>query len=168
MGCNEELIRGLRVVKLNKKNTKKSQNETSGIHISFKRKDSKKVPFSRIKKESRKERKKNAAASSGNTVPQEDKKAEAAKDEGSSTEPAGEEDVGSRREASLHDRNEGPHKEKTTFIVLQKNTRSLNSSERLEEMFSELHKIDWDAILISETWRQNKEVWKTQQGPHHG
>ena len=26
--------------------------------------------------------------------------------------------------------------EKTTFIVLQKNTRSLNSSERLEELFN--------------------------------
>ena len=31
-------------------------------------------------------------------------------------------------------------------------------------MLSELHKISWDAILISETWRQNKEIWETQQG----
>ena len=31
-------------------------------------------------------------------------------------------------------------------------------------MFSELHKIEWAAILISETWRQNKEIWETQQG----
>ena len=45
---------------------------------------------------------------------------------------------------------------KTTFIVLQKNTRSLNSSERLEEMFSELQDTSWDAILISETWHQKK------------
>ena len=54
--------------------------------------------------------------------------------------------------------------EKTTFIVLQKNTRSLNSSERLEELFKEVHQMAWDAILISETWRQSKEIWETQQG----
>ena len=51
--------------------------------------------------------------------------------------------------------------EKTTFIVLQKNTRSMNSSERLEELFSEVHQVAWDVILISETWRQGKEVWET-------
>ena len=54
--------------------------------------------------------------------------------------------------------------EKTTFIVLQKNTRSLNSSERLEELFNEIHQVAWDVILISETWRQGKEIWETQQG----
>ena len=115
-------------------------------------------------RENRKEREKKAAASSGSTVPQEDRKAEAAKDEGPSTETVGNKDVGSRREASPRDRTEEMHKRKTTFIVLQKNTRSLNSSERLEVMCSELHRINWDAILISETWRQNKEIWETQQG----
>ena len=30
-------------------------------------------------------------------------------------------------------------------------------------MFCEFHKIDWNAVLTSETWRQNKEVWETQQ-----
>ena len=59
--------------------------------------------------------------------------------------------------------NEGSQK-KTTFIVLQENTRSLSSNERLEEMFSEIHKVEWDAILIPETWRQSKEIWETQQG----
>ena len=54
--------------------------------------------------------------------------------------------------------------EKTTFIVLQKNTRSLNSSERLEELFNEVHQVAWDVILISETWRQSKEMWETQEG----
>ena len=53
---------------------------------------------------------------------------------------------------------------KTTFFVLQKNTRSMNSSKRLEELFSEVHQVAWDAILISETWRQGKEIWETQQG----
>ena len=40
----------------------------------------------------------------------------------------------------------------------------MNSSERLEELFSEVHQARWDVILISETWRQGKEVWETQQG----
>ena len=91
------------------------------------------------------------------------KKAEAAKEEGPSTETAVNKDVGSRSEASPHDCIEETHKKRTTFIVLQKNTRSLNSSERLEEMHSELHDIRWDATLISETWRQSKEIWETQQ-----
>ena len=50
------------------------------------------------------------------------------------------------------------------FIVLQKNTRSMNSSERLEELFNEVHQVAWDVILISERWRQGKEIWETQQG----
>ena len=44
------------------------------------------------------------------------------------------------------------------------NMRSLRSSERLDELIRELHRFDWDVILISETWRQSKEVWETQQG----
>ena len=122
------------------------------------------VFFNKIRKESKKKREQRAAASSGSTVPQEGKKAEAAKEEGPSTKTAGNKDVGSRREASPRDCTEETRKKKTTFIVLQKNTRSLNSSERLEEMLSELHKISWDAILISETLRQHKEIWETQQG----
>ena len=31
-------------------------------------------------------------------------------------------------------------------------------------MILELHRVEWDAILISETWRQTKELWETQQG----
>ena len=53
---------------------------------------------------------------------------------------------------------------KTKFVVLQKNMRSMNSSESIEELFIELHQVTWDAILISETWRQGKEIWETQQG----
>ena len=147
---------------------KESQKENSGIHISFKRKDSKRIPFSMIKKGSKKEMKKSAAASIGSTVSQKDKEAEAAKNEGSSTDPAGEEDIGRIRQASPHDRNGGQHKKKTTFIVLQKNTRSLNSSERLEEMFGELHKIDWDAVLISETWRLKQRGMGDTARSHHG
>ena len=40
----------------------------------------------------------------------------------------------------------------------------MNSSERIEELFSELHQVTWDVVLISETWRQGKEIWETQQG----
>ena len=116
------------------------------------------ISFKKIKKESKKGKEQKAAACSGSTVPQEDKKAEAAKVEGPSTEDVGNKDVGSRREALHRGQTEEMHKRGTTFIVFQKNTRSLNSSERLEEMLSELHRISWDAILMSETWRQNKEI----------
>ena len=51
-----------------------------------------------------------------------------------------------------------------TFIVLQKNMRSMHSSERMEEMVCELEGYRCDAMLLSETWRQDKsEIWET----HH-
>ena len=31
-------------------------------------------------------------------------------------------------------------------------------------MICELHSAEWDVILISETWRQTKALWETQQG----
>ena len=40
----------------------------------------------------------------------------------------------------------------------------MNSSDSIDELLSELQKVEWDVILISETWRQGKEIWKTQQG----
>ena len=54
--------------------------------------------------------------------------------------------------------------ETTISTVLQKNTRSMSSSQRLEELFSEVYRVRWDVILISETWRQGKEIWETAQG----
>ena len=54
--------------------------------------------------------------------------------------------------------------EKTSFTVLQKNTRSMSSSERFEELLHELHGAKWDVILISETWRPSREIWETEQG----
>ena len=52
-----------------------------------------------------------------------------------------------------------------TFIVLQKNTRSMNSSVRIDEMFSGLQGCRWDAILVSETWRpEEEEIWESKQG----
>ena len=40
----------------------------------------------------------------------------------------------------------------------------MNSSERLEELFSEIHQVAWDVMLISGTGRQGKEIWETQEG----
>ena len=40
----------------------------------------------------------------------------------------------------------------------------MSSSERLEELFSEIYTVRWDVILISETWHQGKEIWETEQG----
>ena len=149
----------------NEQNDKQEEkkSEISRIHVSFRRKDSKKVSFTRVKRECTEKVKVSAAAGIGNTVPQSDGKAEAAKSEGLNTRSTGEKGEGSSSEASPQNRNEESQK-KTTFIVLQQNTRSLSSSDRVEEMYSELHKVAWDAILISETWRQNKEIWETQQG----
>ena len=51
-----------------------------------------------------------------------------------------------------------------TFIILQKNMRSMHSSEKIEELVTELEGYRWDAILLSETWRHEPaEIWET----HH-
>ena len=48
-----------------------------------------------------------------------------------------------------------------TFIVLQKILRSMHSSERIEEMVCELEGYRWDAVLLCETWRHDKEeIWQ--------
>ena len=52
-----------------------------------------------------------------------------------------------------------------TFIILHRNVRSLNSSERFEELTQEVEGCRCGAILISERWRaSNAEIWETQQG----
>ena len=114
-------------------------------------------------KKNTQKKKESAAAGIGDKVPQKDGEAEAAKREGLNTGSADGKGKDNSSKASHQDRNKEPQK-KTTFIVLQKNTRSLSSSERLEKMISELHRVEWDAILISGTWRQTKELWETQQG----
>ena len=51
-----------------------------------------------------------------------------------------------------------------TFIVPQKNMRSMHSSERIEEMVCELEGYRWDALLLCETWMHDKtERWEA----HH-
>ena len=125
----------------NKDENVETSAETSRIHISFKRKDSKKLYFTRVKKENKKEEKGRVVAGIGDTVLQTDGEAEAAKSEGLNTWRAEGGGKGSSSKASRQDRN-GEPQEKTTFIVLQKNTRSLSSSERLEEMICELHCVE--------------------------
>ena len=51
-----------------------------------------------------------------------------------------------------------------TFTILQNNTRSMNASERIEELFQEVQGAKWDVILVSGTWRPNDEVWESNQG----
>ena len=42
--------------------------------------------------------------------------------------------------------------------------RSMHSSEKIEELVSELEGYRWDAILLNETWRhEHSEIWET----HH-
>ena len=60
--------------------------------------------------------------------------------------------------------NEKPTNKVVTCIVLQKNLRSMHSSERIEEMVSDLEGYRWDALFLNETWRHDKEeIWET----HH-
>ena len=41
---------------------------------------------------------------------------------------------------------------------------SMHSSDKIEEMVSELEGYRWDAILLNETWRHEQaEIWET----HH-
>ena len=98
----------------------------------------------------------NAAACDENERKRENEEAEAVQDEAADTWKAGTGSSSSSKNSPQNQKEE--MQDKTTFIVLQKNTRAMNSSERLEELFSEVHQVAWDVILISETWRQGKEV----------
>ena len=64
----------------------------------------------------------------------------------------------STEEKDKHSKNK-----EVTFIILQKNMRSMHSSEKIEELVTELEGYRWDAILLSETWRHEPaELWETQ------
>ena len=96
-----------------------TKEETDRIHISFKRKDSRKQYFTRVKKEHTKEEKESAAAGIGDTMSQNDGEAEAAKSEGLNTWSTDGKGKGRSSKASHQDRSEEPQTE-NTFIVLQK------------------------------------------------
>ena len=130
--------------------------ETCRIHISFKRKDNKKQFSTRVEENTQKNKKKAQQQALETQCHRRTEKRKQQKEKGLNTGSADGKGKDNSSKASHQDRNKEPQK-KTTFIVLQKNTRSLSSSERLEKMISELHRVEWDAILISETWRQTKE-----------
>ena len=51
------------------------------------------------------------------------------------------------------------------LTLFAKNCRSLKSDDRVEELIRELDSTNWDAILLSETWREAKrEYWETAEG----
>ena len=65
---------------------------------------------------------------------------------------------------STEEKDEHPKNKEVTFIILQKNMRSMHSSDKIEELVTELEGYRWDAILLSETWRHEPaELWET----HH-
>ena len=134
--------------------------EEDRIHISFKRKDSKRQYITRDKR-CKKEEKKDAAADTGDAVPQKDEEAEAARKEDVDSLKKEEKGKGSSSKTSPRSRNE--ESKRTTFTVLQKNMRSMSANDRLDELIKELYRVEWDVILISETWRQSKQIWETQQ-----
>ena len=143
---------------------KEKQSATVTSCVSFKRKENKAIPFSEIRKVLRKKKEQQAAANSENTELPEAKREESEAVENTSVDPVGNGMSSSSSGASPQNCSTETNKKRRTFIVLQKNTRSLCSSERLDEMFKELQDTNWDAVLISETWRQNKEMWETHQG----
>ena len=64
----------------------------------------------------------------------------------------------STEEKDKHSKNK-----EVTFVILQKNMRSMHSSEKIEELVTEHEGYRWDAILLSETWRHEPaELWETQ------
>ena len=74
---------------------------------------------------------------------------------------SGSEDICPR---SIEEKDEHPKNKEVTFIILQKNMRSMHSSEKIEELVTELEGYRWDAILLNETWRHEPaELWET----HH-
>ena len=141
--------------------TKKNNKKTNRIHFSFNSKDSKEVFFTGSEEDTKSKNTHRAAACEESKSRREKEKTEAVQDKETDTLEA---NVGSSSSKNTPLTQKEEIQAKTTFIVQQKNTRSMNSSERLEELFNEVHRVRWDVILISETWRQGKEVWETQQG----
>ena len=134
-------------VEMEKKKEEKTE-EKNRIHISFKRKKNKRQYITKDKT-CKKEEKEDAAAGIGDTMPQSDEKAEAARKEDIDSLRKEGEGKGSSSKTSPQSRSE--ESQRTTFTVLQKNMRSMSSNERLDELIGELYRIDWDVILISET-----------------
>ena len=50
--------------------------------------------------------------------------------------------------------------------IFAKNARSLQSDERLEELLIEVDQVEWDVVLVSETWREEVEEYDTLESKH--
>ena len=48
------------------------------------------------------------------------------------------------------------HAKYSTFVVIQKNVRSLKTSDRIEESLREVEGCKWDSLLLCGTWRPAK------------
>ena len=130
--------------------------------VSFKSKDSKKVFLTGSAKDTKGKNTHKETAYDENNKKRKKKEAAAVQDKKT--------DISKGEVESSSSSNDSPsfleetRKDTTTFVVLQKNSRSMNSSERLDELLRELHRVRWDVILISETWRQNKATsWSNQE-----
>jgi exonuclease III len=50
--------------------------------------------------------------------------------------------------------------------IFVKNVRSLQSEERLEELILEAEQVEWDAVLVNETWREQEAEYDTLESKH--
>ena len=71
---------------------------------------------------------------------------------------------------STEKKDDDTKKPRSDFHYSSKNMRSMHSSEKIEELVSELEGYRWDAILCNETWRHEQaEIWETHHKTHlHG
>ena len=55
-----------------------------------------------------------------------------------------------------------------TFTLVQKNTRSLTSDDRIHEFIQKLNELKdthWDVVAVNGTWRtQMEQLWTTREG----
>ena len=147
--------------------TKKTNKKTTRIQISFNSKDSKKFFFTKSEENTKSKDTHNAAAREENTRKSEREEAEAVQGETIDITKADVE--GSKGSSSSNDSppiQEEMRQDTSTLTVLQKNTRSMNSSERLEELFREIHRVRWDVILISETPAPRQRYMRNPTRPH--
>lgn len=63
------------------------------------------------------------------------------------------------------DDSESPLQARLRWRVYAKNVRGLKTEKRVYELLEELEGTEWDAILLSETWRpEGEEIWTTAGG----
>ena len=71
--------------------------------------------------------------------------------------------AGAARTYVQRKRKQSPKKSHSRFCK-KKSTRSMSSSERFEKLFQEVQGAKWDVMLVSGTWRPNKEIWESDHG----